>query len=88
MRLPATLTELCAQLQALPTPVRSVTVPTEHGPFVLEFETTAPRAPQQPEKKPEPVAPAIKKVSDLELLRKQTRNPPPPFVEDPASATG
>lgn len=37
MRLPGTLPQLWKQLKASPTPIRRVSIPTEHGPLEIEF---------------------------------------------------
>lgn len=90
MRLPGTLKALYEQLEAAPGVISRVTVPTKNGPFILEFDVSAPRklasVPATPEKKPPPSKPA--KVRDLDVLRKQAADPPHFRYEEEPSAAG
>lgn len=93
MRLPGTLAKLYEDLAKAPAPISRVTVPTKYGPFVLEFAAALgaarPLASVPADSNPLPPRhePA-KKVRDLEILRKQTADPPHFVYEGVADAAG
>ena len=89
MRLPGTLAKLYEDLSKAPAPISRVTVPTKWGPFVLEFASAvgaarAPLASVPADVNPVPRDQPHKKVRDLELLRRQTADPPHFVYEDQA----
>lgn len=85
MRVPGTFKQLWKQLEEAPTPVTSISIPTENGPLVLTFDP----------KKPEPTVettPAVKKTPQKVELKALPRpksdvvgafQTPPAFREDP-----
>lgn len=93
MRLPGTLAKLYEDLAKAPAPISRVTVPTKYGPFVLEFAAPVgaarPLASVPADSNPLPPRdqPA-KKVRDLEILRKQTADPPHFVYEQGEHAAG
>lgn len=67
MRIPGTLKALYEQLEASPAPVARVTIPTENGPFVLEFagpgiQPAARPAPRVMDRKPDTAQPPEENV--------------------------
>lgn len=78
MRLPGTLQQLWKQLKACPTPIRRVSIPTEHGPLEIEF--TGEEGPLAAAAKVARAAKAAgRPVSDVA----GAFQPPPSFRDDP-----
>lgn len=80
MRLPGTLKELSKQLAAFPAQITRVTVPTENGPFVLEFGEAKTAAPAIA------AAPRARKPAEVQPHRRQEQEdgiePPKVKVRD------